>query len=192
MLTKIKVDPVSEDHALKTSGRYHMELHECELPLWDAGRLTLEIKGSTKYWIRSCHRGGPGSSPGQSMWDLWWTKWHWGTFLLVLRFPLPILIPPTAPHSSSSIIRGWYNRQISGRRTKWTQSHPTPRNSKRTKSKYWIGGSLGYSASLGVVVKGEICYTCWIRNLVVQITELNGNYITMGYGRCAAEVSDRR
>jgi hypothetical protein len=36
-----------------------------------------------------------------------------GTGLVrVLRFPLPILIPPTAPHSSSSIIRGWYNRPI--------------------------------------------------------------------------------
>jgi hypothetical protein len=21
-----------------------------------------------------------GSSPGQVMWDLWWTKWHWGRF----------------------------------------------------------------------------------------------------------------
>jgi hypothetical protein len=31
-------------------------------------------------------------------------------FLRVLRFPLPILIPPTSPYSSSSIIRGWYNR----------------------------------------------------------------------------------
>jgi hypothetical protein len=94
------------------------------------------------------------SSPGQVMWDLWWTKWHWGRFsqstsvspansystdcstliiyhpeqvrscgicggqsgtgagfLAVLRFPLPILIPPSAPHSSS-IIRGWYNRPI--------------------------------------------------------------------------------
>jgi hypothetical protein len=49
-------------------------------------------------------------------------------FFQVLRFPLPILIPPTAPHSSSSIIRGWYNRTISGRRTKWTRSHLTPRN----------------------------------------------------------------
>jgi hypothetical protein len=36
-------------------------------------------------------------------------------FLRLLRFPLPILIPPTAPHSSS-IIRGWYNRPVSGRR----------------------------------------------------------------------------
>jgi hypothetical protein len=48
-------------------------------------------------------------------------------FLRVLRFPLPILIAPTGPHSSS-IIRGRYNRPNSGRRTKWTQSHPTPRN----------------------------------------------------------------
>jgi hypothetical protein len=38
------------------------------------------------------------------MWDLWWTEWHWAGFLRVLRFPLPILIPPTAPHSSSSSI----------------------------------------------------------------------------------------
>jgi hypothetical protein len=48
-------------------------------------------------------------------------------FLRVLRFPLPILIPPTTPHSSA-VIRGWYNRPNIGRRTKWTQSHPTPRN----------------------------------------------------------------
>jgi hypothetical protein len=36
-------------------------------------------------------------------------------FLWVLRFPLPILILPTVPHSSS-IIWGWYNRPISCRR----------------------------------------------------------------------------
>jgi hypothetical protein len=48
-------------------------------------------------------------------------------FLRVLRFPLPILIPPTTAHSSP-IIRGWYNRPNIGRHTKWTQSHPTPRN----------------------------------------------------------------
>jgi hypothetical protein len=35
-------------------------------------------------------------------------------FLRVLLFPLPILIPSPAPHSSSSIIRGWYNRPIGG------------------------------------------------------------------------------
>jgi hypothetical protein len=31
-------------------------------------------------------------------------------FLLVLRFPLPIFIPPIAPQSPSSIIWGLYNR----------------------------------------------------------------------------------
>jgi hypothetical protein len=39
-------------------------------------------------------------------------------FLRVLRFPLSILIPPAAPQSPTSIIRGWYNGQNSGRRTK--------------------------------------------------------------------------
>jgi hypothetical protein len=48
-------------------------------------------------------------------------------FLRLLWFPLTIIIPPTTPHSSS-IIRGWYNRPNSGRRTKWTQSYPTPTN----------------------------------------------------------------
>jgi hypothetical protein len=31
-------------------------------------------------------------------------------FLRVLRFPLPIFIPPIAPQSPSRIIWGWYNR----------------------------------------------------------------------------------
>jgi hypothetical protein len=43
----------------------------------------------------------------------------------VLLFPLPIIIPPTIPHSSS-LIRGWYNMPVSGRSTKWTVTpHPT-------------------------------------------------------------------
>jgi hypothetical protein len=49
-------------------------------------------------------------------------------FLRVLRFPLPILIPPN--DSYSSIIRSWHSKPITGRRTEWTQSHPTPRNKK--------------------------------------------------------------
>jgi hypothetical protein len=51
----------------------------------------------------------------------------WADFLRVLRFPLPVLIPLIASHSFLSIFRGWYSRPNSGRRTKWTQSHPTPR-----------------------------------------------------------------
>jgi hypothetical protein len=56
-------------------------------------------------------------------------------YLRVFRFPLPILIPPTAPHSSSSTIWDWYNRPHSSRRTKWTQSHPNPKKLKK-KSQY--------------------------------------------------------
>jgi hypothetical protein len=33
-------------------------------------------------------------------------------FIPVLRFPLPIFIPPTAPQTPSSIIWGWYNRPV--------------------------------------------------------------------------------
>jgi hypothetical protein len=44
--------------------------------------------------------------------------------LQVLLFPLPIVIPPTAPQSSS-ITWGWYSRPKSGQCTKWTHSHPT-------------------------------------------------------------------
>jgi hypothetical protein len=43
----------------------------------------------------------------------------------VLRVSPTILIPLTAQHSY--IDQGWYNRSVSGRRTKCTQSHPTPR-----------------------------------------------------------------
>jgi hypothetical protein len=52
-------------------------------------------------------------------------------FLRVPRVSLPVLIPPTAPQSLSPITQGWYNRPVSGRRTKWTQSHPHPKNLKK-------------------------------------------------------------
>jgi hypothetical protein len=60
--------------------------------------------GRVRTQVRSCEVCG-----GQSG-----TK---ADFLLVLQFHLLILNLPTAPHSSS-IIRGWYNEQNSGRRTK--------------------------------------------------------------------------
>jgi hypothetical protein len=52
------------------------------------------------------------------MWDLWWTKWHWG------RFPPPALIPQNAPYSS--VIWCWYSSRINGQHTKWAQLHLTP------------------------------------------------------------------
>jgi hypothetical protein len=49
-------------------------------------------------------------------------------FLRVLRFPLPIFIPPISAQSPSPINWGWYNRSNGGRSTKWTQAHPTNNN----------------------------------------------------------------
>jgi hypothetical protein len=55
-------------------------------------------------------------------------------------FPLPIRIPTIAPQLS--IIWGWYNRPISGRHTKWTQSHPTPREKKNLQTtKFFLAPS---------------------------------------------------
>jgi hypothetical protein len=44
------------------------------------------------------HRGGLGSVPGQVMWDLWWTKWHWGTFSPSTS------VSPASPHSTDCSI----------------------------------------------------------------------------------------
>jgi hypothetical protein len=57
------------------------------------------------------HSGGPGSNPGQVMWDLWWTKRHLGRFS-------PGTSVFLANHSTnySTLIRGWHNRPNSGRR----------------------------------------------------------------------------
>jgi hypothetical protein len=58
-------------------------------------------------------------------------------FHQVVWFLLPILISLTDPHSSLSIIWGWYSRPVSGQCTKWTQSHPTPRNGGGGKTLNW-------------------------------------------------------
>jgi hypothetical protein len=67
------------------------------------------------------------------MWDLWWTKWHWDRITLSASVPLTILIPPNAPYPS--IIRDWYNKPISGRRTKWTVLTP-PHEEKNCSTRF--------------------------------------------------------
>jgi hypothetical protein len=32
-------------------------------------------------WFRQVVAASHHGSPGQFMWDLWWTKWHWHRFL---------------------------------------------------------------------------------------------------------------
>jgi hypothetical protein len=55
----------------------------------------------------------------RDVWDLWWTKWHWG------RFSSSTSVSPANHHSTnlSNIIitRGWQNRPIGGRSAEWTK-----------------------------------------------------------------------
>jgi hypothetical protein len=52
-------------------------------------------------------------------------------FLRVLRFRLPNLIPPTAPHSSSSVIGAGTIGQLVADVPSVLKSHPTPRDLKK-------------------------------------------------------------
>jgi hypothetical protein len=60
----------------------------------------------------------------QSMWGLWWTKWHWG------NFSLSTSVSHANHHSTNFSImiisRGWHNRPIGGRSAEWTQLDSTP------------------------------------------------------------------
>jgi hypothetical protein len=62
-------------------------------------------------------------------------------FLRVLQFFLTILIPTTVP-CPIIVIQGWYNGPNSGRRTKWTQSHPIPRIKERQRSPCTLCGTV--------------------------------------------------
>jgi hypothetical protein len=66
------------------------------------------------------------------MWDLWWTKWHWG------RFSQCTSISAVNSHSTKCPIPIYHPGQvtvgpISGRRTKWTRSSPHPTKLEREK-----------------------------------------------------------
>jgi hypothetical protein len=96
------------------------------------------------YRQRLCHSSGSHQFPTTAAWVQAQVRLcgicggQGGTgagFLRIRQFPLLILIPPTTPHSSSSIMQGWYNRTNSGRRTKWTQPHTSPRKKKDTPNK---------------------------------------------------------
>ena len=71
---------------------------------WTTGGWWLSVYGS---WILlatrksvNYHRG-LGPTTEQSMWDLWWTKWHWDRFLSVLYY---FSIIPTILHTNMSFI----------------------------------------------------------------------------------------
>jgi hypothetical protein len=63
-------------------------------------------------WLRpASHRGGLGSLPGQCMWELWWTKWHWDRFFSeIFSFRLSISFYCGSP--CSYITWGMNNRPV--------------------------------------------------------------------------------
>jgi hypothetical protein len=84
-------------------------------------------------------------------------------FVRVLRFPLPIRIPPIAPQSSSSssasIIWDWHTRPNSGRSTSWTQSHSMRKIIKKKNTARVSVACLLKSTSFSRAVLFQTCYS---------------------------------
>jgi hypothetical protein len=55
-----------------------------------------KLRHSSGDWTLGSHWRDLGQIPGRLMWNLWWTKGIWVSFLRVLRLPMPVAIPPTA------------------------------------------------------------------------------------------------
>jgi hypothetical protein len=57
--------------------------------------IQVNVSPSVVCQLTACHRGDACSIPGQGMWDLWWTEWHWEqVFHRLLRCCLVSTIPP--------------------------------------------------------------------------------------------------
>jgi hypothetical protein len=63
---------------------------------------------------------GPGSIPGQSMWNLWWTKWHWDRFFSDYFGFSPVSFIPPVLHTWKNLLA--LSIQIKSIRG---QSHPS-------------------------------------------------------------------
>jgi hypothetical protein len=55
------------------------------------------------------HRGGPGSMPGQSMWDLWWANWHWERFFS-WYFGFHSIVTPLHGKTKKNFITGLHTK----------------------------------------------------------------------------------
>jgi hypothetical protein len=72
--------------------QWHYHPSSCRLAAYQITQLRALVLAS--------HRNGPGSRPGQVMWDLWWTKQHWA------RLSPSTPVSPAKHSSSLIIIRG--------------------------------------------------------------------------------------
>lgn len=89
-------------------------------------------------WPPASHRRGPGSIP---CWICVGQSDTLAGFRRVLKSPLPVLIPSIVPHSFI-IIRDWYYRPSSGRRTKRTHTNLILTNLYIFRLAYFIASSI--------------------------------------------------
>lgn len=88
------------------------------------------LKCQSEYWLlenRHCLvELNMCSCPCQAIWDLLWRNWNWCWFCLIT---LASLTTFRSTEYATLICHGvWYSRATSGRCTKWTHCHPTPKN----------------------------------------------------------------
>jgi hypothetical protein len=109
------------EYTVHCTGEQHaMSSHELQSALMLAVEFSnfVRPRHSSSGLSVASHRGGPGSSPGVASGICGKQCGAGAGFLRVLRFPLPIFIPPDSPSSNHP---GRYNRPFSGRRAEWTQ-----------------------------------------------------------------------
>jgi hypothetical protein len=110
--------------------QFYFAWHEFHIksPRLEPGRTIITTDGAAvaqaiSSWVPTA--GGPGSRPG-SVWDLCWTKRHWG------RFTPSTSVSHASHHSTNFAIiiitRGWHSRPICGRSAVWTQYDTTLHN----------------------------------------------------------------
>jgi hypothetical protein len=127
------------------------------LALWEVSRRLPTAAARVRAQVRSCVIRGGQSGTGTE-------------FLRVLRFPLSIPIPPTAQHSSS-IIRGWHNRPVGGRRTKWTVSPHLKKLKKKKNLALWDFSRLFWFSFICVMIEllpKNHCYVSRLHTLLLQ------------------------
>jgi hypothetical protein len=124
------------------------------------------VRLSTVYISRALppasHRGGAGSIPGQVIWDCVGQSGTGPGFLQILRFLLPILIPPNVPHSS--ITPSWCNRPTLA--VPNGLSHSLPR----------IRGGGGGLSTHGIIYPQRWCRQTNFSALFMVMNRFNGIY----------------
>jgi hypothetical protein len=80
-------------------------------------------------------------------------------------FPCQSSFHQNAPYSS--IIRGWYNRPISDRCTKWTQSHLNPQNFKKV-LRFIFGDSYYSHCHSHHILSAQLPHLCTQETFIIH------------------------